>query len=307
MTQSNTTLVVNAFGQSDIGLVRENNEDSFLISDLTTDAAAPDGGELGPATERIGTLLLVADGMGGAKAGEVASRMAVESIEQNFFADLRSNHEIDQPSFVRILKAAIEEANRLVFEEAQRDGNLKGMGTTLTAAAIHGTSIFFAQLGDSRGYLVRNGCITQMTQDQSLVAQLVASGAIKPEEAKGHPRRNVILQALGIKSEVDIVVSYASLRRHDRVVLCSDGLSAKVEPEEVNEILHKWANPKDACQRLVELARERGGQDNITVIVACFDGEALPLAEPGSVATYNKFGKDGRRRHFWPWMGRQKQ
>jgi protein phosphatase len=304
MIYSNTPLVVTAFGQSDVGLVRENNEDSFLIANLTTGVATQESAKIHDAIGEEGTLLLVADGMGGAKAGEVASRMAVESIAQNFFTSLRSNQSIDQQEFVRILKTAIEEANRLVFQEAQRDGKLKGMGTTLTAAAVHGTSIFFAQLGDSRAYLVRNGCITQMTRDQSLVAQLAASGALKPEEAKGHPQRNVILQALGIDTEVDVVVSHDCLRRHDRAVLCSDGLSGKVEPEELNEILHKWAIPKDACQRLIELARERGGQDNITVIVACFDGEGLPLPDATDIPVYNRF-KEGPRRHFWPWTGRQ--
>jgi protein phosphatase len=304
MTDSNKPLWVAAFGQSDIGLVRENNEDSFLIVDLTTGAATPDSAALHHAIGENGSLFLVADGMGGVEAGEVASRMAVDSVARIFLAYLRNSPSPDPQNFVRTLKTSIEEANRLVFQEGQRDRRIRGMGTTLTAAAVHGTSIFFAQLGDSRAYLVRNGCITQMTQDQSLVAQLVASGSLSPEEAKGHPQRNVILQALGIESEVDVVMSYDSLRRLDRVVVCSDGLSGKVGAEEVNEVLHKWASPKDACQRLIELARERGGEDNITVIVAGFDGEGLSMPDPGDVPVYNRFKEEPRRR-FWPWGQRQ--
>jgi serine/threonine protein phosphatase PrpC len=297
-------LWVTAWGQSDVGLVRQNNEDSFLIVDLTTGIAIPENDDVHHVMGENGGLFLVADGMGGGAAGEIASRMAVEFVAQNLLDSLRVEQSMEQRNFSRIFKASIEDANRSVFQEGQRDPNLKGMGTTLTAAAVFDTTLFFAQLGDSRAYLIRNGSITQMTQDQSLVAQLVASGALGPEEAKKHPQRNVILQALGLENEVNVVMSYQNLKRHDRVVLCSDGLSGKVEAEEVNEVLHKWARPKDACQRLIDLARERGGEDNITVIVASFDGEGLLVPDLEDVPVYHKFVKDQRRR-FWLWGRRQ--
>lgn len=300
MIDSSKPVVVGAFAQSDVGLIRENNEDSFLVADLTDGVMTPDTAAFNHMVGKNGSLFLVADGMGGAEAGEVASRMAVELVTQKILDELRSATSIDDESFVRILKRSIEDANVAIFQESHNNKSHQGMGTTLTAAAVCDATIFFAQLGDSRAYLVRNGSITQMTEDQSLVAQLVVSGALRPEEAKGHPQRHVILQALGIQSEVNVAISFAALKRGDRAVLCSDGLSGKVEIEEVNEVLQRWANPKDACRRLVELARERGGEDNITVIVAGFDGEGLPLPDPQEVPVYNRVKGETRRR-FWPW------
>ena len=145
-----------------------------------------------------GTLLLVADGMGGMKAGEVASRMAADVVAQGLVDEVSKNYPVDQRAFVKAFKQSVHEANRIVFEEGERERNRRGTEKTdFTAAGVHGQFIFFAQLGDSRAYLVRNGSITQMTRDQSLVAQLIDSGAISSQEAKTHPQRNVILQAVG--------------------------------------------------------------------------------------------------------------
>jgi protein phosphatase len=300
MSKSNKGLSVAAFGQSDVGLVRENNEDSFLIVDLTTGLATLNPAELQQITGEKGNLFLVADGMGGVEAGEVASHMAVKCVAQYFLDHLKNEEPVNTQTFAKILKKSIEEANRRVFEEGQRENRHRGMGTTLTAAAVHDTSIFFGQVGDSRAYLARNGFLTQMTRDQSLVAQLVAAGTIKPEEAKAHPQRNVILQALGVQDHLDVVISCADLRRGDRAVLCSDGLSAKVEPEELKEVLDTRLNPKDTCQKLVQLARERGGEDNITIIVAHFDGDGLPWPTLDERPVYEAFQERPRRR-FWPW------
>jgi len=300
MTALSKPLWVIARGQSDVGLVRQNNEDSFLIVDLTTGNGIPEIDDDHHMMGEHGGLFLVADGMGGGAAGEAASRMAVDLVAQDLVDRLRVEPSLNQQSFSRLFKASIEDANRAVFQEAQRDVNLKGMGTTLTAVAAYGTTLFFAQLGDSRAYLIRNGSITQMTQDQSLVAQLVASGALTPEEAKNHPQRNVILQALGLEENVDVIMSYQNLKLNDRIVLCSDGLSGKLGAEEVNEVLHTWARPKDTCQRLIDLARERGGEDNITVIVAGFEGEGLLAPDPEDVPIYQRIEKNQRRR-FWPW------
>lgn len=300
MTDLSKPVLVEAFGESNVGLVRENNEDSFLIVDLTTGLATPDPAELQQITGQKGNLFLVADGMGGVEAGEVASHMAVNLVTQYFLDRLKNEDPVNKQTFARILKRSIEEANRRVFEEGQRESKHRGMGTTLTAAAVHGTSIFFAQVGDSRAYLARNGFLTQMTRDQSLVAQLVAAGTIKPEDAKAHPQRNVILQALGVQEHVDVVISSANLRRGDRAVLCSDGLSAKIEPEELKEILDRRLGAKDTCQKLVQLARERGGEDNITIIVAHFDGDGLTWPAPDDRPVYETF-KEKPRRRFWPW------
>jgi PPM family protein phosphatase len=299
MTELDASISIAACGQSDVGLVRENNEDSFLIADLNSGVSAPDSAALRQIVGGKGCLFLVADGMGGLEAGEVASRMAVELTAQYFLTRLRDNECSEPQVFVSTLKKSIEEANQRVFEEARKNSKLRGMGTTLTAAAVYGGSIFFAQVGDSRAYLERNGFLTQMTQDQSVVAQLVSSGALMPEDAKAHPQRNVILQAVGAQDHVDVAISSADLRRGDRVVLCSDGLWGKLEEEELKEILDRF-DPKGTCQRLVELARERGGEDNITIIVAHFDGDGLPPTTPDERPVYASLKEEAPRR-LWPW------
>ena len=301
MTDSATPEMVSAFGLTDIGLVRKNNQDNFLIADISNGIAIFDEFSMHCQIGCDGSLFIVADGMGGAQAGEVASRMAVDLVAHNFLDQLKEKRSINQQSFVRILKRSVEEANRILFQESQKNSQYRGMGTTLTAAAVQGTSIFFAQLGDSRAYLLRNGFINQMTKDQSFVAQLVASGSLSPEEAKTHPRRNVILQALGVQSKVDVVISFADLKKGDRLLLCSDGLWGKLETEEIKDLVEIFP-PTDACQQLVSLARERGGDDNITVIVACFDGDGLPQPALGEGPSYERI-EEKRRWWFWPWGG----
>jgi len=302
MKDRSDLLYVVVFGQSDVGLVRENNEDSFLLMDLT---GAEKIALANPVhlVGRKGSLFLVADGMGGAEAGEVASRMAVELVSLHMSKRLRKSKFLSRQAFVRSLKKSIEQANAIIYKEGYRDKRHKGMGTTLTGAGVYDGALFFAQVGDSRGYLVRNGSIAQMTQDQSLVAHLVASGALSPEEAKIHPQRNVILQALGVQKRVDVKVSLVELRRGDWAVLCSDGLSGKVEADEINGILKGSAGPKEACQQLIDVAKERGGEDNITVIAAKFDGEKLPLPSPEEAPAYMEFKDEGHLR-FWPWRRR---
>ena len=301
MSNSSLSVVVDSYGLSDVGLVRTNNEDSFLIASPTSDFVNRNPAELNGIIPQNGTMFLVADGMGGAQAGEVASRMAVETVGRNFIDALGKQVVVDQQSLITALTETIREANELIYQQGQKRTELNGMGTTLTAAIVLGGTILFAQLGDSRAYLARKGVISQMTKDQSLVAQMVASGSLTPEEAKTHPKRNVILQALGIQSQVDVAITLAELRRGDQIVLCSDGLSGKVDAEEIKEFLEKF-EPKAACQGLVRMARERGGEDNITVIVARFNGDGLSEPSPEDVTeSPNTKMEAARRRSFWPW------
>ena len=278
-------MIIRAFGMTDVGLVRTNNEDSFLIADHN-DIISPDDPFSCVETEEA-NLFLVADGMGGANAGEVASRMAVDLVARSIIDQTKNKRALGRSRFIKAFRRAVQEANRIMFEEAQSNSQSRGMGTTLTAAAVCGTAVYFAQLGDSRAYLLRNGAITQMTKDQSLVAQLVAAGSLSPEDAKVHPRRNVILQALGVQRHVDVVMSFAELKQGDEIVLCSDGLWGKVEPEEIAEIVERDDGP-GACRNLIELARQRGGDDNITVILAQFDGDGLPLPTEGDAPVYER-------------------
>ncbi|HEX6175196.1 MAG TPA: Stp1/IreP family PP2C-type Ser/Thr phosphatase [Candidatus Binatia bacterium] len=301
MSNSSLAVVVDSYGLSDVGLVRTNNEDSFLIATPTRDFANENPAELSGIIPQNGTMFIVADGMGGAQAGEVASRMAVETVGRNFINALEKQAVLDQQSLITALTETIREANELIFQQGQKNTELNGMGTTLTAATVFGSTILFAQLGDSRAYLARKGVISQMTKDQSLVAQMVASGSLTPEEAKTHPQRNVILQALGIQNQVEVAITLAELRRGDQIVLCSDGLSGKVDVEEIREFLEKF-EPKAACQGLVRMARERGGEDNITVIVARFNGDGLSEPEPEDVTgPPNTKMEPARKRSFWPW------
>ena len=278
-------MIIRAFGMTDVGLVRTNNEDSFLIADHN-DIISPDDPFSCVETEEA-NIFLVADGMGGANAGEVASRMAVDLVARSIIDQTKNKRALGRSRFIKAFRRAVQEANRIMFEEAQSNSQSRGMGTTLTAAAVCGTAVYFAQLGDSRAYLLRNGAITQMTKDQSLVAQLVAAGSLSPEDAKVHPRRNVILQALGVQRHVDVVMSFAELKQGDEIVLCSDGLWGKVEPEEIAEIVERDDGP-GACRNLIELARQRGGDDNITVILAQFDGDGLPLPTEGDAPVYER-------------------
>ena len=301
MTHPSSALLVDSYGLSDVGLIRKNNEDSFLIATPTSDFVSQNPAELNGIMPENGTMFIVADGMGGAQAGEVASRMAVDTVARNFINALDKKESVDQQTLIAALTETIQEANQLIFREGQKNSELSGMGTTLTVAMVYGTTIFFAQLGDSRAYLARKGVISQMTKDQSLVAQMVASGSLTPEEAKSHPQRNVILQALGMQSQVDVAISLAELKRGDQIVLCSDGLSGKVDAEEIKEFLERF-EPKAACQGLVRMARERGGEDNITVIVARFNGDGLPEPQSDEVAdSTNMRVEPPRRRSFWPW------
>lgn len=285
----NQPVYVIAFGQSNIGLVRTNNEDSFLLADLTRDVFTTTPSALNRVVGEKGSLFIVADGMGGARGGEVASRMAVELVPQELSEQLKRARPLNRQAFVMALKKSVEDTNLVIYQESHRNEGLRGMGTTLTAAGVYDGAIFFAQVGDSRGYLVRNSSIVQMTQDQSLVAHLVASGALSPEAVKTHPKRNVILQALGVRRGVDVVLSFDELKRGDRLILCSDGLSGKAEAEELNEVLEICPGSQEACQQMITIARERGGEDNITVIVAKFDGEGLPLSSPQEVPVCHKF------------------
>jgi len=301
MSNSSLAVVVDSYGLSDVGLVRTNNEDSFLIATPTGDFGNHNPAEFNGMLPENGAMFIVADGMGGAQAGEVASRMAVDTVARNFIHTIQKTQPLDQQTLISTLTDTIQAANELIFLEGKKNSECNGMGTTLTAATVSGSTIFFAQLGDSRAYLARKGAISQMTKDQSLVAQMVASGSLSPEEAKNHPQRNVILQALGIQSQVDVAITLAELRKGDQIVLCSDGLSGKVDAEEIREFLEKF-EPKAACQGLVRMARERGGEDNITVIIARFNGDGLSDPGPEDITeSHNTKMEPTRKRSFWPW------
>jgi serine/threonine protein phosphatase PrpC len=277
------------FARTDVGQIREHNEDNFLVADLTRKSRglleANRSGALGP----HGSVFAVCDGMGGAAAGEIASQLAVDILYERMVEGLHEGHPLSRDELARRLVRAIEAAGLRIFQEAKVDRTRRGMGTTVTAAALVDDHLFFAQVGDSRGYLLRQGNLVQLTRDQSLVNQLIEAGQLTEEEAETFEHNNIILQALGTADTVQVDLTFCELRRGDKVLLCSDGLSGMVRFEDIREALRSTPEPIDACKSLTERANQAGGHDNITVIVAEFDGEGL--RDPGSDGEPLKYRK----------------
>ncbi len=274
--------------QTHIGQVRQGNEDNFLVLDLAskTSWTGIDGETTGLQTlapGARGAVFAVSDGMGGALAGEVASRMAVEIVVE-LMPQLQAHQEHSKLSLAEQLRVAIEQSNATIHIESIVNSQYHGMGATFTAVALANDHACFAQVGDSRAHLIRDGKITRITKDQSVVQQLIDLGQITEEEAASHPRRNYILQALGAQHEIDVVVSYLPLRANDVLLLCSDGLSGKMMNEEMAALVAEAADLREACDKLIELANERGGEDNITVVLARVTGEHLAAPDDEAVA-----------------------
>ncbi len=276
-------IAAHVVGRSDVGLVREHNEDNYLLADLGT-------GSRDPATFQevpmAGLLLGVCDGMGGAAAGEVASQMAVDTI---FEMMRRSVPASDRDALARALVRAIEEAGGRIFEAARADRSRRGMGTTSTIATLMDKTLFVGQVGDSRAYILRGGELKQITKDQSLVNQLIEAGQLTEDEAEAFEHSNIILQALGTTEQVNVDLTFLELRRGDRLLMCSDGLSGLVHGDVIREVMTEYTDLDACCERLIELAKAGGGHDNVTVILADFGGEGLANAQPGDLAGYQQY------------------
>lgn len=245
-------MTVRVRAATDLGLKRSHNEDRL--------ATWPTEGAVG---ER-GVLLVVADGMGGASGGEIASQLTVDNVVRHY----RDSDD----DILESLKGSLEIANHVVHEHSRTSPDLRGMGTTCTAVVLNGRAMYVAHVGDSRAYLVRKGSIRQITHDHSLVAQLVQSRQLTPEQARLDPRRNVVTRSIGVgpSVEVDAEVLGDTLELGDTLVLCTDGLHGLVSDEEIAQ----GASQPDldrGCRALIELAKENGGHDNITLILARID------------------------------------
>lgn len=234
------------FSKTDVGRVREVNQDFVYVSDQ------PIG--------NIPNLLIVADGMGGHKAGEFASRFVVESLKQ----DLAQSTE-DGPE--AMIRKAIIAANNKLIETANQDIRLKGTGTTLVVATVIEHTLYFANIGDSRLYLM-NDEIKQLSRDHSFVQEMVRLGGIRAEDARNHPDKNIITRAIGAREKVEIDFFEYRLKKGDIILMCTDGLSNMVEDEEIFRIVKSSRDVVEAVERLVEKANDNGGSDNIGVIVA---------------------------------------
>jgi serine/threonine protein phosphatase PrpC len=276
------------YAKTNVGMVRPGNEDNFLVLNLTTaDTWTPENVNGDPPAKLTtfsqsyyGSLVAVTDGMGGALAGEVASHHSVQCVRDRML-ELQASPTYSKLPFHERLRLSIELANLYIYQMSLKRPECAGMGATFTAAGLYGTNAYFGQVGDSRGYIIRQGQVQQITRDQSLVGQLVEAGHITEEEAEKHTYKNVILQALGASPNINVVVDRVSLRDLDILVLCSDGLSNKVRPEEMLQLIDKSHSLKEACDSLIGLANQRGGEDNITVLVAQVTGGRLQPVEAG--------------------------
>lgn len=268
-------VIVHVFGRTDVGRTREHNEDAFVVVDLSTDNPTLQPEVRTHTMGDKGTLFMVADGMGGAAAGEIASAMAVEAVLGEMRASWIARKVTSSEAFVRAIKHATKAANEQINAYATNHPENRGMGTTATVAGLFGDTLYLAQVGDSRAYLVRNGVARQITKDQSLIQKLIEAGELTEEEAEHSERRNIILQALGPEPTIKVDLTHQVIRRGDTLVLCSDGLSGQVSKDEIAEIVQDEPDLTAACKRLIDRANGAGGPDNITVIVARFEGSGL--------------------------------
>jgi protein phosphatase len=274
------TITLRAAGAKDVGRVREANEDALFIKAVQSSDAEPVG------------LFIVADGMGGHLGGEFASQWAVRTIQdelKDLFipADPRKTRKLDpaemeavisgRPAPTRVLgetevermvRRAVERANEVVRGYARaRPAEAGDTGSTITLALVAGPLAYVANVGDSRTYLLRDGALTLITRDHSVVASLVAAGQLQPEEVYTHPQRNVIYRNLGGKAHVEVDIFRQALQPGDQLLLCSDGLWEMVRDAQVARIMAEAADPKAACQQLIQAANDNGGEDNVAVVV----------------------------------------
>lgn len=285
MSQEESPLRLELFGRTDVGQIREHNEDNFLVANLSSQLRGLKDEMRSVALGPSGFVVGVCDGMGGAAAGEVASQLAVDVIFEQL---LHGGAAVARDDLARRLVSAIEYAGAQIFREAQADRSRRGMGTTATIAACLDRRVFIGQVGDSRAYLFRRGRLSLLTRDQSLVNQLIEAGQLTEEEAETFEHNNIILQALGTAETVQVDLTYHDLCLGDVLMLCSDGLSGMIRNEEIAEVLSEASSPFEACRELTERANAAGGHDNITVIVVSVVGGA-PEPAPGELAFYQKY------------------
>lgn len=296
------TVEVSVSAWSDPGRTRSENQDCFLVADLGQREggvllqADADPEQAPGAIVRLGPrgiLAVVADGMGGAAGGRIASHFAVAWTYRELQARLDGELPAGAAGVVAALRAAIQAANGRVHEQGRRTPVYAGMGSTMTAVAVLDGTYFAAQVGDSRAYVVRGGVSHRLTHDQSLVQQLVDAGAMTAEEALRSPHSSVLLQALGTSDSVAVELSREAVCRGDVLVLCSDGLYRVVSDDEIASAATSMPDPHALCVALVDLANLRGGPDNVTVVAARFDGDALPGPVPGAAWAVQAFEPGG--------------
>lgn len=240
--------------KTDKGKVRDNNEDYLFVDESEG-------------------LFIVADGMGGPQGGEVASRMAVD-----FISSFLSENRLKTDDIISVIENSVMRANEAIIMKAEEDINLKGMGTTIVFALYHNNKIYIANVGDSRIYLIRNNEIKQITRDHSLVAELIESGEISREDARNHHLRHILSNAIGVKNDVLTEITELPVEDANGLILCSDGLTDMITDKEIEETIINGDDPQTISENLVQLANEKGGRDNITVVLV-FNKDNLITAD----------------------------
>jgi serine/threonine protein phosphatase PrpC len=267
---------VELFARTEIGCVRERNEDAFVVANVATGER---GLRPGTTMQELGvgvTLIGVCDGMGGAAAGDIASKIGAETLYDSMMA---SSPLADAASVQEALLSAIAAANRAILEYARSHPGKRGMGTTMTAALVFGHDLYLMHVGDSRAYLRRGRALTQLTTDHSIVGQMIASGQLTPEQGRSYEHRNVLLQALGVQPVIQPELVHVPLRAGDVLLMCSDGLTGPLEDSRILELMLKYQDPVRCCRALTEAACAAGGPDNVTVAVGRFVGEGLQIPQ----------------------------
>jgi protein phosphatase len=283
LTADAPSLDIAVAGASDVGAVRDHNEDSYVVGDLDAGTEVDVADTWRAAAER-GVLMVVCDGMGGVEGGEVASELAAKAIWREMKATPATT---DPEVFARLLRRATRVANNEVFAMSRREIGLRGMGTTVSAAGVVGDRLVIATVGDSRAYVLRAGAIVQVTHDQSLSSALLAAGH---DQQIAEQAGSAILQALGVGPDVDPSLSIIELRRGDRVLLCSDGLHGLVGDPALAVLMSEPHTVAQAVMLLITAARAAGGPDNITAIVAHVAGERLaPPASDDDLPSFREF------------------
>jgi serine/threonine protein phosphatase PrpC len=249
--------------KSDLGKARELDEDCTAV--VSIDAVCE-------SRTRKATLLIIADGMGGHNAGEVASRLALKRMTEEISNLMLREISPDSPEYVRkSLEMIIEDVNKYILQIVEKNPRYKGMGTTLTAALVQGSSVYIGHVGDSRAYIVSENRIEQITKDHSYVQELLDRNEITPEQARGHSQKNLITRAIGLYKDVKVDVASRYIFGDDYLLLCCDGLTDVVTDEEIHTVILQNDDPQRICDILVQEANQKGGLDNISVIVAQFD------------------------------------
>jgi protein phosphatase len=288
---------VKVFGASDMGRIRKNNEDSFVICYLSTGEVGLTPSIRAHTLGNRGSLFMVADGMGGEASGEVASQICTHTVPQRLYENLKSLDQVSEVNFVLVLRESIEYANQIIHQKALSDPIHRGMGTTATAAALFGPYLFVAQVGDSRAYLLRRNELTQLTRDQTFLNYLKEIGVELPADPEMDSRKSILTQAVGSSENVNVKVTYTKVCQGDNLLLCSDGLYNMVSATDILASMKGTEPPANKCQSLIDKANAKGGNDNITVVMAELSGAGLPATASTAVVELKEFrGEDFTRR-----------